>query len=240
VFRPLGFGAVECEVGVLQQCVRIAAISRGKRNTDADADLNMMAVKIVGLADLVDNARRKRARIQRSERGDDGKFVSAQAGDGIGLSNAGVQSVCCHLQHRIADRMTQRIVHGLEAIKIQTEHGEMPVRASRQRRLDSFAQQDPIGQSGKRVMMRHIGNLSFSTATFGDVLVSRYGPAIQHRPGNDGDAAAVVQLAVKRALLSVAGTGSRGLPDSIKRLVRHQSRSNAIFQDFPKSHARLD
>src|ERR1039458_3402892 len=137
------FSTVKGEVRVLQQHFRIAAIPRCKRNTYADTDHDTLAVKIVRLANLFNHSRRECARIRRRERGDDGKFVSAQAGDRIRLSNAGVQSVCYYSQHRVADRMTQRIVHCLEAVEIKTEHGELPVvAATRQGCLESFAQQN--------------------------------------------------------------------------------------------------
>ncbi len=55
----------------------------------------------------------------------DGELVPAKAGDHIGITNAAAQPTCNRFEEKIAYRMTVRIVHVLEAIKIETEHGHM-------------------------------------------------------------------------------------------------------------------
>ena len=57
-------------------------------------------------------------------RHDDGEFVAAEAGDGVGLARAAAQAVGDQLEQFVADRMAERIVDALELIEIEAQHRE--------------------------------------------------------------------------------------------------------------------
>ena len=53
---------------------------------------------------------------------DDGEFVAAEARHGVVRAHARSQSAGHRLQQRVADRVTERVVDGLEVIEIEAEH----------------------------------------------------------------------------------------------------------------------
>jgi hypothetical protein len=54
-----GFAAIQCQVGILHQLVRLRAVARGKRDANAGADFEAMALDAVGVADGLDDAARQ-------------------------------------------------------------------------------------------------------------------------------------------------------------------------------------
>src|SRR5690606_27904094 len=59
----LGLGAIEGEIGVLHERVGIGTVRRGKRNADAGADDDLVARKLIGRRERLDEARRERSHI---------------------------------------------------------------------------------------------------------------------------------------------------------------------------------
>ena len=54
----------------------------------------------------------------------DGKFVAAKSDHVIGVIGQSPQSLSDSLQQRIANRMAERVVHFLEAVKIKQQNRE--------------------------------------------------------------------------------------------------------------------
>ena len=55
---------------------------------------------------------------------DDGEFVAAQTGQDIGIAKRGLEPLRDFDQQLIAGRMPQRIVHILELVEVEHQHGE--------------------------------------------------------------------------------------------------------------------
>ena len=84
----VALGAVEREVGVAQQLVGARTVAGADRDADADADDGLLAIDVIGLAQLLDDALRQRGGVGRfRDRGlHDDEFVAAHARDRVGLA----------------------------------------------------------------------------------------------------------------------------------------------------------
>jgi hypothetical protein len=87
-----------------------------------------------------------------------GKLVTTKSDNVMGVVDQSPQSLGDNLQQRIANRMAQRVIHFLEAIKIKQQNRErLPVIAgSRQSLACPFHEQRPIGEAGQGVVARHM------------------------------------------------------------------------------------
>ena len=75
------------------------------------------------------------------------------------------------LQQQIAERMAERVVDRFEIVEIDAEHREAAAAALQvgDHLLHAQAQQDPVGQRGQRIVMRHVGDARFGRLALGDV-----------------------------------------------------------------------
>ena len=184
---PFRLGAVEREIGILQQLVRVVAVLRGERHADAGADGELVARKLVGLAHGGEQAIRegqRRFALVVAGALQDRELVAAEPRHQIGLARAADEPLRGLLQQCVADRMAERVVHRLELIEVEDEHVEplaVPVQA-RERLLDRLEEQHAVGEAGQRVMMRHVIDLRLGLLALRDV---------------DDDAENVFRLAVR-------------------------------------------
>ena len=179
-----GLGAVERHVGILEQFVRLAAVVGGKRDADRGVGDHDMAAQIVGQADGIADAARQRRGVDRfPDAGlDDGELVAADARDQVVLAEAGRQPGGHRLQQLVADGMAERIVDALELVEVEVEHGDaLVVRQGGDGLVELLLQERPVGQVGKRVVPRHVGDLLLGLALLGDVLMGDHPAAAGHR-----------------------------------------------------------
>src|SRR5829696_4381138 len=108
------------------------AVARRDGDADARPDHHLVAVDVVGLPDVVDEALGEdRGRFRLVDAGlQDRELVAAEAGDGIGVAHAGEEALGHRLEEAIADRMAERVVDALEVVEVEAEHGDSP-RATR-------------------------------------------------------------------------------------------------------------
>ena len=99
------------------------------------------------------------------------ELVAAQAGHGIFLAYAALQAGREHFQHRIADRMAERVVDVLEMIQIEIEQCATQIVASQQGDLlvETIQQQGAIGQVGQRVVVGQVVDLCLCLFQLADV-----------------------------------------------------------------------
>jgi hypothetical protein len=131
----------------------LRAVARGKRDADAGADLEAMALDIVGVADGLDDASGQGfGLVWVAGAGlNNGEFVAALARHQVSEAHAAQQSFAHLLQYRIADRVAEVVVDGLEAVEIEAKHGKaLATRHSLQRLLQLFLEQGAIGEVGRQ------------------------------------------------------------------------------------------
>jgi hypothetical protein len=111
-------GAIERDVGVAQQLVRIGVVVGKDRDADADAGVHLVAVAADRLEQAGDDALRHVARIDRPvEAGqDDRELVAADPRDRIGVVDDALQAARAGTQQGVAGRVAERVVDVLEVV----------------------------------------------------------------------------------------------------------------------------
>ena len=200
-------GAVERDVGTLDQLLARSAIAGGDRNADAAADGDPVAVDFERFGDRIDDPARQQRRIFRiGHLGlHDREFVAAEASDGVDLADAAAQACRDRDQELVADRVAQRFIDRLELVEADAQHGEADAAAGlRQRVLDALAEQRPVRQIGEGVVARHEGDAGFGAALLGNVVVGGDPAAVAGGLLRDRDHPSVGQLLEIRSHFAAA------------------------------------
>jgi hypothetical protein len=230
---PVGLGAIEGHVGLLQQLVGVVAVGRRGRDADAGADHHLMALDIERRGHGLDHplGQARGARHVGQPRLHHRELIAAKAGHGVALAHAASQALGGHAQQGVAQRMAQGVVDRLEAVQVDEMDGQLVARASPARQgLDQvFLEQHPIGQLGQGVVVGQLGDLHHA-APVG--LVGRLQQG-QHRADaqiasavGDDEAAQQVRGAIGQAVAGEVGQGHVGVDH--QRLVVHQGRDRAV------------
>ena len=111
-------GAVQSQVGVLQQDIEVCAVGRRQRNANARADIHHVAINNICPAYQVDNSSRQNLSLfgTASSRPQNGKFITAKPRHHVIFPGHVEQALCDFAQQRIAVLMPQRIIDRLEPI----------------------------------------------------------------------------------------------------------------------------
>ena len=146
-------GAIERDVGVLQQPARDRAVERDQRDADAGGDQHLVAVEVERRGERLEHAAAELLRavgLLETDL-DDRELVAADAGDGIGLAHAGLQALGAALDQQVAGGMAQQVVDVLEAVEIDADHRrDVAAPADRRHRLlEALAEQLAVGQLGQ-------------------------------------------------------------------------------------------
>jgi hypothetical protein len=174
--------AIQREIGLLQQFVAIHAILGGEGDADAGADHDLVPGCVERRIEHLDQPVGESGGLRRPvDRLDDGKFVAAEPRHDVRLARALHQPLRHRPQQRIADGMTERVVHRLELVEVEAQQREaFAAPRGSERVLQSFAEQYAVRQVGQRVMMRKMRHSCFRLAALCDVLVCGK-PAAVHR-----------------------------------------------------------
>ncbi len=103
--------------------------------------------------------------------------VSQAAGDGF--------------QQHVANGMTERVVHALEVVDIETKHCELLVARVLQGIVETIVEEHPVGQIRQGVMPRQVRNLGLGLKPLGNVFMGRDPAAAWDRMIDDDDGAAI-------------------------------------------------
>ena len=82
------------------------------------------------------------------------ELVAAQTRDGVGLAHRGSDASRRLDQELVADRVAERVVHRLEAVEVDEEHGEhaLPTAHAGECLLEPVGEHHPVRQAGERVV----------------------------------------------------------------------------------------
>ena len=161
---------------------------------DAASDDDLMAAEIERLVEHLDDPLRQGAGVLGPIDVDlqDGELVSTEPRHRVGFANARAQPGGDRAQQRIADRMAECIVHVLEFVQIEAQHGLPGLAPRAQQGLHhGLVERGAVRQLRQRVMTGHVLDLGLGQRPLGDVLVSGDPPASVHRMVYDGDRPAV-------------------------------------------------
>ena len=139
------------------------------------------------------------------------ELVAPQSRDRVGATSRGEQARGDFDQQRVARGVAVRVVHALEVVEVDVEHGERGAPAwIRGRAREPFAKAQAVRQSGERVVSRVVHELLFDALAVGDVgLRTRHaddGAARVRHPDTAEMHPSVRSAAVRDAVLELEET----------------------------------
>ena len=204
----IGFGAIQREIGVLEQLLRRHAVVGCDRHADARPDDDLVARNGIRRGQAVDDARgqRGRARGLVAEGLDHGELVPSEPRHRIAVANATTQAIRGRLEQLIADGVPERVIHRLEPVEVEAEHTDVLAARHAQQCLGQFLlEQHAIGQIGHRIVQRQMADARFGPDRLGDVLMGHDPSAADHGLVVDLNGAAIHQSdAIVRRLVLLA------------------------------------
>ena len=184
---PLGLDPIEREIGVVEQLLGCPALSCERAMPMLAPIMAWAAVERIGRADHLDDALRQclgaPAALGRDLQ--DRELVAAEPRDRVDLAHAAAQPLRHLTQQLVAGRVAERVVDLLEAVEIDQQQREALAVAAlaRERVLDAVAQQHAVGETGERIVMRHVGDLVGAALALGDVGEGAQETAVRQRDG---------------------------------------------------------
>ncbi|MEF8710022.1 MAG: hypothetical protein V5B38_14620 [Candidatus Accumulibacter propinquus] len=102
---------------------------------------------------------------------DNQEFVATQAANGIGFTHQPAEPPGHLAENAITDLMAKGVVDVLEAVEVDEQYGQSALVAVRtlQCLVQTVAKQQPVGQTGQRIVMCLVIQLIVGVAQFGDV-----------------------------------------------------------------------
>ena len=120
--------AVQSEIGILQQRVRVDAVGWCDRDAERCPDAQRATVVMDRLLDERDDPFALRDGVcLRDDVADHRELVATQPGHDPGCAEFGVEPLCHPCQQRIAGQMPERVVDLLEPVQIDPEDGEASI-----------------------------------------------------------------------------------------------------------------
>ena len=156
-------GLEQRQVGRTDQRLGGRAVARADRDAGAGADIKGVLVDVVGQRQLADDALGSLFQLGLigAVLEDDAEFVAAQAPAEFVRAHQRLQPLRGAIQQQVADCMTQRVVHRLEAIEADDHQraAAAPFVGGRQFVAQRFGDMEAVGQAGQRVVTRHAVDL---------------------------------------------------------------------------------
>ena len=170
----LRLGAIHGRVGVAHDLLRVLVL----RSRDGDADRrrreHFRLADLERRGDLVLNADRGARGVARvgDTFDEHGELVAAEACHRVRGAHGSRQPFADRHQQLVAGRVAERVVHVLEVIDVEEQHGERRAAValhSIQGMLDAIEKQRAVRKSGERVVKRVVDQLPFGDALLGHV-----------------------------------------------------------------------
>jgi hypothetical protein len=159
--------------GRAHQRIGIGAVGREHTDTNAAAQLQLVLLdakrRAEGKQQLVRDRQRVAAAGEIGQAHDE--LVSAEPRDTVTLAHTGLQARGGELQQLVADRVTERVVHALETVEIDEQHGHLALIAAgvQQRLLDAVAAQQAVRQAGQRIVLRQVADVLLGALSLADI-----------------------------------------------------------------------
>ena len=158
----------------------------------------------------------------------DGELVAAEAGDRVRRANGALEAPRHLLQHRVAGRVAEAVVDGLEVVQVDEHDADRRAAADRahDRVLDAVGEQRAVGEARDRVVEGLVRELVLERLALADVA------AVQD------DAADVLVLQQVRVLHLELEPGAVAMPERALDHVRLRAAADVGLADAGRGSAR--
>ena len=164
--------AVEGDVGVAQERVGVGAVLGVEADPDARRHREAVRVDDERRRDLVEDLAGERRHVLLLEvREEEDELVAPDARDGVAGPHAPAEARRDLPQDLVADPVPHRVVHELEAVEVEEEHGEPRAGPPglRERELHVVLEALAVRKAGQRVVVRKVLDLLLGALAVRDV-----------------------------------------------------------------------
>jgi len=167
-------GALHGVVGVAQDLIGMLVGRRPEHHADAAGDENFLALESKRRGQLPQHAVGHGAGFLGSGRPfhQDGEFVAAEPGQGVGLAQQLLQPVGDHHEQPVAGHMPEGLVDELEPVDVQVQDGVQGLGIVLEvlyRLIQPVEEQGPVEQAGQGVVEGVVQDMLFQLFFPGDV-----------------------------------------------------------------------
>ena len=146
---PVGFGAVECDVGIAQQIFGTLVARVRDGHADARGRIEPAALDVRRFGD--GRVEPLDARLDVVVDEDDAEFVAAEPGHHLARPHDRAQALSHGEQQRVAGEMAEAVVHDFEVIEVDECHGEAGL-ARTQRVAELRREEAAVREAGQGVV----------------------------------------------------------------------------------------
>ena len=166
-------GPVHGDVGVRQDRIgRVGAVG-AKRDPDACAHLRIVVAEAERGTERVEDALRERGRVVNALDvfAEHDELVAAEPRDRVTVAYRRLDSRGGLDQQLVADRVAERVVHGLEAVQVDEQHAERALVPAdpRERLVESVGEHHAVRQARERVVQNLVRELSLEVLLVGEI-----------------------------------------------------------------------
>ncbi len=163
--------AIQGEVGMMQEVVRLAHGRGDHGNTDAASDAHVKPLDRNGTGNLLDQPFGDGGGIVRryAVREQHGKFVAAQACGDVAFAEVVPDTVGHHLKEGVTRLVAERVVHRLETVQVEIQECAF-LDGPRQSSSKKVLKCEAIVEAGERVMMRQVGHSGGALPLLSDIV----------------------------------------------------------------------
>jgi hypothetical protein len=240
---PQVLSFVKRDIGGFQQLVEFAGVVRRDGNADADVDHHAIAIKIERLVNRFTDPRGEHGGIpvliKRSL--NDGKFIAAEAGDQIHISDAAAQAARYGLDQLVTSRVAESVVNALQMIEVEvSDRQPLSPSDALECLFELQVKKLAIRQAGQRVMVREMHDPLFRGFCLGDIFVGGDPSAALNRLADDVNDPPVTKVRRPAEDLSLVD-GSQNVGDILLDVVRAETADRrSMFDDFLQGGTRPD
>ncbi len=170
-----GFGAIQSQVRHFHETIGIGRMLGREGNSDTRGNIHFIAFNIKRPRDHVDNSvckRRCSLTLVIVPVLNNREFVAAKTRQHVGFPKRRFETRRGFAQQCVPDRVAERVVDVLEAVKIQQKHGKWIAAPAVpcNRLFDLFHNREAIGEARQDVVMRHECNALFGSFPLCNIL----------------------------------------------------------------------
>ena len=185
---PVALGAVQRQIGIAHQLIGGVSVRQPHGDADAGANDDLVAVDLVGLAHDVDDAAR-----QHGRRRPGCSIAPCTMANSSPPMRATISVSRTSVRRRSVTAFSSLSPAGWPSVSLtclkwsrssRCDGDHLATLGARQGVLEPLVEQHAIGQSGQRIVQRHVHDLGLGAALLGDVLMGGDGVAVRHRLGS--------------------------------------------------------
>ena len=217
----VALGGEHGAVGVAQELAAFGAVIGEDADADAGGDADGVVLDGKGVFEDVEGTVGGAVGVGHGLHvvKDEGELIAADAGEGVGLAEAGFEALGNLAEEGIADAVAEAVIDQLEAVEVDIEERDFAVLAAAlgEAVREAIGEQAAIGQAGEVVDERSVLQASFGVAS-GAIAALQFGEHGVEAKNEVGDFFTRGEICVEGALSRNLEHGAGEIADGLRGL----------------------